>query len=115
MTQDRESAPGAVPGLDHPYGEEHLQQVLARVRKVMGNDWPRRAKLGGPPLGRPHRCSTRFLPLPGAQGLLVSGLASRPLRPPALTPALPHAPTVEQTCPTPPTDHTARSHPTSAG
>lgn len=46
MTQDRESAPGAVPGLDHPYGEEHLQQVLARVREVMGNDWPRRAKLG---------------------------------------------------------------------
>ncbi|MEU9019180.1 hypothetical protein [Actinomadura sp. NPDC048394] len=46
MTQDRESA-GAVPGLDHPYDEEHLEQeVLPRVREVMGNDWPRRAKLG---------------------------------------------------------------------
>ncbi|MER6809922.1 hypothetical protein ABT299_11635 [Spirillospora sp. NPDC000708] len=35
---------GTWPG--HPYDETHVRAVLDRVKAVMAEDWPRRARLG---------------------------------------------------------------------
>ncbi|MFV2179716.1 hypothetical protein ACFHW2_42855 [Actinomadura sp. LOL_016] len=34
------------PGIDTPYGEEHLGKTLDQIHQVVSSDWPRRAQLG---------------------------------------------------------------------